>query len=216
MVLCCLLPQKYAQANNTCVALTFDDGPTAATEKLLDGLAERNIRATFFLCCYRIAQYPETVRRMAQEGHEISIHGCSHDYFTQMSQEQLIGEISCTRDAIFDLTGVSPSLLRPPGGLYNECVRRTAEELGLAIVLWSVDPEDWNPRRRGKAANHVVQRAKHGDIILMHDLNKNNVSVALETADRLAEKGFSFRTVSALAEGCGLSLVPGKIYRKFS
>ena len=217
LVLLCLIPQYTAQTAEPSVALTFDDGPAGRiTEKLLDALAERNVRATFFLCCYRMESYPAVVQKMAQDGHEIGIHGCSHLYFTQMPKDKLQAEIACTANTIKNLAGTVPSLLRPPGGLYNETVRRTAEEAGLSILLWSVDPEDWDPAMRRRTVRHVVTKAKHGDIILLHDLSEENITAALEIVDMLTKKGFRFCTVSELAELNGQMIEAGKIYRQFS
>ena len=213
---CCLIPNSGAQTEHAWIALTFDDGPAGKiTEQLLDELDRQNIPATFFLCCYRIQQYPDTVRRMAQAGHETGIHGCSHLYFTQMTETQLQDEISCTAKAIRDLTGTAPSLLRPPGGLYNEAVRQAAKKADCSILLWSVDPEDWNPVMRKKAANHVIKNAKHGDIILLHDLSKENTAAVLDIINGLKKRGFRFCTVSELAAKAGTTLTPGNIYRRF-
>lgn len=195
------------------VALTFDDGPSGKiTEKLLDGLQERQIPATFFLCCYRITEHPAAVQRMAKDGHELGVHGCTHEYFTRLDEKQLRNEILTTSQAIHDLTGSYPMVLRPPGGLYNDRVLHTVEEAGLPVILWSVDPEDWDPAQRTKTVSRVVGKVKDGDIILLHDLSMQNVTSALKVADELTEKGFTFCTVSQLASA---PLNAGKVYRSF-
>lgn len=216
LCICFLIPKVQAQPSVKYVALTFDDGPAGKiTQRLLDGLERRQVTATFFLCCYRVTEYPQLVRRMAEEGHEIGIHGCSHKYFTQMSKKDLQQEILCTKTAVENLTGISPALIRPPGGLYNKSVQKTAEEEGLAMVLWSLDPEDWDPKQRGKTVQRVAERAKHGDIVLLHDLNYENVQNTLALIDRLHAKGFRFCTVSRLAEMAETTLEPGGIYTAF-
>lgn len=202
--------KKYA-------ALTFDDGPAGQiTQQLLEGLRERNVRATFFLCCYRMEQYPNPVEQMAEDGHEIGIHGCSHEYFTRLTNEQLQEEIRHTAGNIIGLTGTQPTLLRPPGGLYNQDVRQTVESSGLSMILWSLDPEDWDRTKRGTTANYVVSRIRPGDVVLLHDLSRENVAAALEIIDRLTAQGWTFVTVSRLAELSGTELTPGGIYRSFS
>ena len=78
------------------VALTFDDGPSGAlTERLLDGLAARDVKATFFVCGYRVAEYPAALRRIAAEGHEIGLHSEKHDYMQKMDYEEM-----CIRDSV--------------------------------------------------------------------------------------------------------------------
>ena len=216
LCLLCMIPRTKADDEPKYIALTFDDGPAGKiTSRLLDGLSERNVPATFFLCCYRITQYPGLVKRMADEGHELGVHGCNHTYFTQLPKKDLQNEILCTAQSIKDLTGTVPTLLRPPGGLYNKTVRQTAEEHGFSVVLWNVDPEDWDPRQRNKTTDRVVNAAKDGDIVLLHDLSMENVDSILKIVDKLKKQGFEFLTVSGLAAMANCPLSPGEIYTAF-
>lgn len=216
LCICFLMPKAQARQDVKYAALTFDDGPAGKiTARLLDGLQRRQVTATFFLCCYRVTESPELVKRMATEGHEIGIHGCSHKYFTQMSEKELTQEILCTKTAVENLTGISPALIRPPGGLYNKTVQKIAEKEGLSMVLWSVDPEDWDPKQRGDTVERVTKRIKHGDIVLLHDLSFQNVQATLSIVDKLHAKGFRFCTVSELAELADADLLPGGIYTAF-
>ena len=81
--------------SQSCIALTFDDGPSGAiTETLLDGLAARNVKATFFLCGYRIETFPEIAQRMAEEGHELGLHSNRHDYMQHMTKEEALDDLS--------------------------------------------------------------------------------------------------------------------------
>ena len=120
LLLCCcllglVLPVEAAESSPKYVALTFDDGPSGRfTRALLDGLAERNVKATFFLCGYRIRQYPELAQRIAEEGHEIGCHGVSHDSMETMSRRDIAEEISATLALLPEGTRVR--FLRPPGG----------------------------------------------------------------------------------------------------
>ena len=216
LCLCCFMSPAKAREEPGYIALTFDDGPAGKiTNKLLDGLAQRQVQATFFLCCYRVENYPELVQRMAKDGHETGIHGCSHTHFTRLSQEELQKELTCSGSRIQALTGVSPTLVRPPGGLYNDAVLQTAENNGLSVIHWSVDPEDWDPAQRTKTVKRVTEKVKHGNIVLLHDLSYDNVRSALQIVDELHARGFRFCTVSQLAEMADVELVPGKVYRKF-
>lgn len=141
-----LLPHGHA-AEPRCVALTFDDGPSGAlTERLLDGLAARGVHATFFLCGYRIDLYPELAARIAAEGHETGTHGDTHSYFTSMSRAEVCRDLSEARRKLMEATGRAPTLLRPPGGLYDTAVLQQTACADLPVILWSVDPEDWRVR----------------------------------------------------------------------
>ncbi len=202
-------PVKY-------VALTFDDGPTCGlTEQLLDGLRARYLSVTFFLCGYRIAQCPDTVRRMAAEGHELAIHGQTHTYLHNQPQSVVRRELEETGGLIETLTGTSPRLFRPPGGLTSEALLAESVRQGLPLILWSVDPEDWNTSDSGRVVRRIVGHVRDGDIILMHDLSASSIAAALQVVDRLEEEGYQFCTVSELAALRGQPLTPGCSYRRF-
>ncbi len=198
------------------VALTFDDGPTGKTTgTLLDGLRARYVPATFFICGYRAEEFPELVQRIAGEGHELAIHGKTHAYLNQMTPAQIQEELQTTADLVEELTGTRPVLLRPPGGLSSEAVRTEAAREGLPLILWSVDPEDWNVRDANTVTARVLKKAGDGDIILMHDLSRSSVQAAMTIIDRMQAEGYQFCTVSELAEVRGVQLVPGEKYYKF-
>ncbi|MCI8843548.1 MAG: polysaccharide deacetylase family protein [Oscillospiraceae bacterium] len=201
---------------NKYVALTFDDGPTGElTAQLLDGLRERYVSATFFLCGYRAEEYPALVRRMAEEGHELAIHGWRHAYLHTMAQAEIREELKGTGELIAGLTGVRPKLFRPPGGLCSETVMEEAAQEGLSAILWSVDPEDWSTHDAGAVVRRVQKKARDGDILLMHDLSPSSVTAALRLIDQMTAQGYQFCTVSELAAIRGKRLEAGEKYYKF-
>lgn len=181
------------------IALTFDDGPSGViTRRLLEGLAERQVRATFFLCGYRLEQYPEIAPLIAAGGHEIGLHGYSHDSMKEMSRATLIQELEQTAALIQEQTGIMPTLLRPPGGCCSETVRAVAEEQGLRIILWTVDPRDWACHDAKELTRRIVSETADGDIVLLHDMWNASVDGALAAIDRLRAQGYVFVTVSEL------------------
>ena len=194
------------------MALTFDDGPSGRfTRRLLDGLKERDVKATFLLCGYRIEDYPAEAKRIAAEGHEIGIHGYSHDSMSTMTEAQVMSEIKKTAA----LLPGSAVFLRPPGGKYNDATCAAARKAGLAILSWSLDPKDWAIHDTGAIVSAVVEKARDGDVILLHDMSDSSVTAALRIIDQLEARGFRFVTVSELAEIKGGLLKPGKIYSRF-
>jgi peptidoglycan/xylan/chitin deacetylase (PgdA/CDA1 family) len=198
------------------LALTFDDGPSGdVTARLLNGLKERNVRATFFLCNYRIAQYPELMPRYESEGHEVGNHSASHSDLTTLSVEAIGNEIDQTSETIAGYTGVSPCLLRPPCGAYNKTLLGELGRRSMSCVLWSVDPKDWLDHNSRSVTNKIVSAAKDGDIILLHDMSDSSVDAGLAVIDILQEKGYKFLTVSDLALIKGYVLNAGEVYRKF-
>lgn len=198
------------------IALTFDDGPSGAiTEKLLDGLAARNVKATFFLCGYRIETFPEIAQRMAEEGHELGLHSNRHDYMQHMTKEEALDDLAECQSILTESTGVSARLFRPPGGLYSQALLAASRELGLSVVFWSVDPHDWDKEKSSQVLPYLLSHASAGDIILMHDLTEHSVSAALSFIDTMYAKGYEFCTVSELAALSGETLSSGTYYNRF-
>ena len=198
------------------IALTFDDGPSGAiTEKLLDGLAARNVKATFFLCGYRIETFPEIAQRMAEEGHELGLHSNRHDYMQHMTKEEALDDLAECQSILTESTGVSARLFRPPGGLYSQALLAASRELGLSVVFWSVDPHDWDKEKSSQVLPYLLSHASAGDIILMHDLTEHSVSAALSFIDTMYAKGYEFCTVSELAALSGKTLSSGTYYNRF-
>lgn len=178
------------------VALTFDDGPDPNyTEKLLDGLKERDVKATFFLLGKQVDQYPDIVKRMYKEGHIIGNHSYDHVNLATLSATDAKNQISKTNEAIYKITGEYPQYLRPPFGNepQNEDVAKD-----MITVLWDVDPLDWCCGSSTNVANKVEKSVKEGDIILLHDASKSSVEAALQIVDELTEKGYEFVTVDKL------------------
>lgn len=201
-------------AGSRYVALTFDDGPSGKyTRRLLDGLAERDVKATFLLCGYRIRQYPQEAQRIAQEGHEIGNHGYSHKNMQSLGHREIAQEIMDTQALLPN--GVSVRFLRPPGGCCNEAVRQVAKARGLAILSWSVDPRDWAVKDAATVEQTIFDQVQDGDIILLHDLSDSSVEAALAVIDKLQEEGYRFVTVSQLARLREVNILPGRSYQSF-
>lgn len=210
-----------AQAGNTretkgYIALTFDDGPSGEiTRQLLDGLSQRNVSATFFLCGYRITQYPELAQRMAEDGHELGLHSDRHDYMQHMTKREALEDLTECMGKLTEATGVTARLFRPPGGLYSQDLLDASRELGLSVVFWSVDPHDWDRQQAAQVLSYLLSHTQAGDIVLMHDLTEHSVSCALTFIDTMRARGFEFCTVSELAALSGASLSPGVYYNRF-
>lgn len=196
------------------VALTFDDGPSGKyTRQLLDGLYDRGVKATFFLCGYRIRQYPDITQRIYDEGHEIGCHGYSHKNMKAMSRRDIAAEIADTQALLPE--GCNPKFLRPPGGCCSDGVRQVAEVRNLAILSWSVDPRDWATRDTAAIETAVLENIQDGDIVLLHDMTASSVQAALDIVDALIEEDFEFVTVSQLAKLRNTRLKPGQVYTRF-
>jgi peptidoglycan/xylan/chitin deacetylase (PgdA/CDA1 family) len=182
------------------IAMTFDDGPSAAlTPKLLDLLKERHIHVTFFVVGQNAKDHPEILKRAIAEGHEIANHSWSHPNLLKLSDEGVRSELNRTKEAIEAAIGKPPTLMRPPYGNLSAAQRKWVhDDLGYKIILWSVDPLDW--KRPGPEVVHrrIVEETRNGGIILSHDIHAGTVEAMPATLDELAGKGFKFVTVSEL------------------
>jgi len=192
------------------VALTFDDGPRRdTTAALLDGLKEREVKATFFLIGKQIQSNCDLVLRMAQEGHQIGVHTFDHVQVTGLDYWSFISQVEGTRWPLYRLLGERELWLRPPYGIYDENVARWADS---PVILWSVDPEDWKDENVQRITDHVVGRVKDGDIILMHDIYPSSVEAALAIVDTLLDRGYRFVTVERLLQERGIYPEIGAVY----
>lgn len=196
------------------VALTFDDGPSGRfTRRLLAGLEERQVQATFLLCGYRLEIYPHLAQQIHDAGHEIGLHGYSHKDMTSLSKKQLQKEIDDTCALLPN--GCEAVFLRPPGGSSAAQVTQVAAQNHLALLMWSVDPRDWAVHDAAAVEAAVISQVQDGDVILLHDLSDSSVDAALSIIDRLQHEGFQFVTVSQLASLRGISPQAGKTYTCF-
>ena len=192
-----------------CAALTFDDGPVAETTDLLDTLADKGVKATFFTVGSNAANHPEILRRMVTEGHVVGNHTMDHPQLTRLSATAVRKEITRTSDLIEKATGQRPALLRPPYGATNDTVRQVAADLGMSQILWNVDPEDWKDRNSATVEKRVLANTKNGSIVLSHDIHQTTREAYADIIDGLRAKGFTLVTVPELLGG---DLEPGAAY----
>jgi len=182
------------------IAMTFDDGPSEKlTPKLLDILKARGIHATFFVVGQNANQYPDILRRMVAEGHEIGNHSWSHPQLTKLSPDGVRKQIEGTNEAITRATGQPVTLLRPPYGATSSYLNHYfASQYHLKIILWSVDPLDWKYRNSERVTREITANARPGSIVLSHDIHATTVDAMPATLDALIAKGYKFVTVSEL------------------
>ena len=191
------------------IALTFDDGPSDVTPRVLDVLAAHGGRSTFFVLGRSVPGREHTLQRAVTEGHELGNHAWSHTHPGWLEDAALGEELERTTALIERVAGVRPRLVRPPYGEDPERVAAIAAGVGLApTVLWTVDPKDWRPSDPDRIADHVLRAARPGAIVDLHDGGGTESTVtALERLlPALVERGYQAVTVSELlATRAGLS-----------
>jgi len=177
------------------IAITFDDGPSPVTEKLLDGLKERNVKATFFVLGEKAEKYPELIERMQEEGHIVGNHTYSHIQLRSNNRQKFRDELVQTNGIITQITGQEVQYVRPPYGSWD---KKLEEELNMIPVLWNIDPNDWCTSSAGKVTKRITNKAKENGIILLHDCYESSVEAAFSSIDILQERGFQFVTVDEI------------------
>ena len=211
---------SYLAADNTVllpetepkyVALTFDDGPRAGTtERLLDGLAARGVKATFFLIGEQLEANAQLVQRMAAEGHQIGNHTWSHVRLSEADDATATEQLTRSDTALRTLLGEDDYWIRVPYGLIRDDQRPLFSQ---PLIQWSLDPEDWKDRDVQRITDDVLSRVRDGDILLFHDIYNSSVDAVIQITDALLDRGYCFVTVEQLLKSRNISLENGRIYR---
>ena len=189
-------PAKKTEPRNSggvdcanCVAITYDDGPGAETNRLLDKLKAKNAHASFMVIAPSAEQHPELLKRMKAEGHTIGNHTKSHRQLNTLPYDQVSQEIDAGNAAIKKATGQSTRWVRPPYGATNATVDQVTRDKGVSQALWDVDTVDWKDRNSEHVCSSAVQGARAGSIVLMHDIHPTTVDAADCVIDGLRAKG---------------------------
>ena len=177
------------------VAITFDDGPSSYTGKLLDFLKENDIKATFFVVGERLSYYEDILRREVDEGHEIGYHSYDHQQQTSLTSERITYDFERTNAALQKITGASFTLWRTPGGGYST---RVLNCVPLPHILWSVDTLDWKTLNANSVYKSIMNNSYDGAIILLHDLHRTSVEGAIWAMEDMLAGDYEFLTVTEL------------------
>ena len=176
-----VLPVYSVEREDPVIAVTFDASWGADnTPKLLDILDEYDAKCTFFLVGLWVDKYPDMVKEIVARGHEIGNHSDTHPHMSQLSESAIKDELRIMSDKVEKLTGVRPTLFRPPYGDYNNRVIEVARAEGYECVQWSIDSLDWKDRGTEDIIKQCTYRVDNGDIVLFHN-DSNDIVNALPT-----------------------------------
>lgn len=159
----------HGRTDDSSVALTFDDGPSADTEPVLSALCKHSTPATFFMIGQRVELQPQTARRILREGHEIGNHSYSHPIYLYRSPRETRRQLRRTQEVIAEATGIEPKFSRPPCGVRSPAYFSAARQMSLRTVLWSVAGFDWKRIGAAEIAHNILSGVAAGSIILLHD-----------------------------------------------
>lgn len=205
-------PEPSTQDGAPMLALTFDDGPSQYTKEILDLLETCNARATFFVVGTNADNYDVTMSRALSLGCEIGNHTVNHLDLTDADSETIVKEIGSCAESVQRGTGYTPPFLRPPYGAVNQELR---DQVGMPMILWSVDTRDWESRDADAVIEQVLGQVSDGDIILMHDLYGSTAEACKTIIPQLVEEGYQLVTISELAAAKGIDLENGECYYSF-
>ncbi len=194
------------------VALTFDDGPSSQyTNKLLDVLQKYDIDATFFLVGNRISSAASSLKRMAQEGHEIGYHTWAHTYFSNMSTDAIKSDLAKFQDAVLAASGKHATVYRAPGG---GITKAALQAIDMPHIYWSVDTRDWETRNSTAVKNAIINGLKDGAIILLHDIHGTTYTGTVAALEYIFSNNLDveFLTVTELLSRNGTAPQSGVTY----
>ncbi len=197
------------------IALTYDDGPSKnATPRILAALKANGGRATFFMVGNRVGKHGDLVRQMVEQGCEVANHTYDHTLMTKVDPAELERQLEMTNQAVANMGGVTPVLMRPCGGATTDVGMGVAGAISMPAILWSIDTLDWKTKDSAATITAVLDHVKDGDIILMHDLYDATADASDVLIPELTNRGYQLVTVSELASYRG-GMTPGKSYYKF-
>ena len=179
------------------IALTFDDGPSEYTDKIIDLLNDYNCHATFFVVGNKVLSNKDSIIKMVDNGNEIANHTYSHPWLTHLNVNNIVDEINQTNETILSVTGIKPRLFRPSYGAINKTVRN---KINMDVVMWTNDSSDWKYKNYKTIASRVIKKVKNYDIILMHDTYERSYKALKIIIPKLQNQGYIFVTVTDLYE----------------
>ena len=193
------LPIYCVEREDKVVSISFDASWGAdKTIAILDILDKYNVKTTFFLVGGWVDKYPDMLQEIVSRGHEIGNHSDTHAHMNQLSEQGIRDELRIMSDKVEKLTGVRPTLFRPPYGEYNDRVISVARAEGYEAVQWSIDSLDWKDRGTADIIKQCTHRVDNGDIVLFHN-DSNDIVNALPTViQHYQSLGFTIIPVSEI------------------
>ncbi|MBR6708754.1 MAG: polysaccharide deacetylase family protein [Clostridia bacterium] len=193
------LPIYCVEKDSKVCSLSFDAAwGNEDTQQLIDILGKYNIRATFFVVGEWVDKYPESVKALHDAGHEVHNHSDNHPHMTELTEQQIIENVSACDDKIEAVTGVRPFLFRPPYGDYNDQVINTLRSMGHYPIQWDVDSLDWKESGTQDIIDRVLGKVQPGSIVLFHNAAKYTPQALPSVIEGLIREGYSFVPISEL------------------
>lgn len=193
------VPIYFVDMEDKKIAISFDASwGNEYTGKILDILRENEIKTTFFLTGFWIEKYPELVKKIVAEGHELGNHTFTHPHLNTLDKAGIKTELERVHSALTDLSGKEPFLFRPPFGEYSNKVIEVADELGYLTIQWSIDSLDWKDLGEGTIIKRVTEKMHPGAIVLFHNNGRYTADALPEIIAYATENGYKIMPISEL------------------
>ena len=194
------LPIYCVDTQDKKIAISFDAAwGNDDTHTLIEILKDYDVPATFFVVGAWVDKYPESVKELSDAGHQIQNHSNTHPYMTQLSTAKMTDELTSCNEKIKAITGVSPTLFRPPYGDYDNAVIETVESVKMYPIQWSVDSLDWKDNATADSIyKRVTSRVTNGSIVLFHNDAEHTPEALPNILKTLKEQGYEFVFINDL------------------
>ncbi len=192
------------------IALSFDDGPSVFTERIVAALQKNHVSATFFMVGYNVENHKSMVRLVYDSGFELGNHTKDHKRLTDLSRKDMAEEVFGNEDLINSIVPAGEIIVRPPYGSYNETVSTAVQR---PMFNWSVDSQDWKTRDADSVVAQIKKDAKDGYIILMHDLYESTAEATERIVPWLLDQGYQVTDISTMFKARGITPEKGELYR---
>ena len=193
------LPIYCVQRDQKVVSLSFDAAwGNEDTQQLIDILEKYGIKVTFFVVGEWVDKYPESVQALHEAGHEIMNHSNDHAHFNSLSSDEIVANINACSDKIEAITGVRPTLFRPPYGEYDDHVITAVRGMGVEPIQWDVDSLDWKELSAAEITQRVTSKVQPGSIVLFHNAALHTPEALPGIIEALLRDGYSFVPISQI------------------
>ena len=193
------LPIYCVQRDQKMISISFDAAwGNEDTQQLIDILEQYQVKATFFVVGEWVDKYPESVKALSDAGHEVMNHSNTHPHMNQMSREEVISDVEACNDKIESVTGVRPTLIRPPYGEYNDTVISAIRSIGMEPIQWDVDSLDWKDLSAAEITARVTGKVQPGSIVLFHNAALHTPEALPTILEELLREGYTFVPISQL------------------
>ena len=193
------LPIYCVQRDQKMISISFDAAwGNEDTQMLIDILGKYNVKATFFVVGAWVDKYPESVKALADAGHEVMNHSNTHAHMSQLSRDEIIADVNACNDKVETVTGVRPTLIRPPYGEYDDNVISAIRSIGMEPIQWDVDSLDWKELPASEITQRVTSKVQPGSIVLFHNAAIHTPEALPTILETLLQQGYTFVPISQL------------------